>query len=207
MIELKAHEDDTDAQDDACDDPEIVKLMIEYFYHFDYEKGCNRSCSNHVISSAISPDSILNHAKVFAMATKYQVHGLRSLAVSKFLEAVRTGWDHDSFARTIFTVYNSTADDVTGLRDIVAGTIHDHFDVLKEKDDVEIIVSSIGGLAYSLLKRSIRTTCTQRHHDASKAGWEVYCKACDFISRCCYRCYNDRGQMCTQCNNHAHCVQ
>ena len=41
------------------------------------------------------------------MAIKYQVSGLRNLAISKFTEAVKTGWDHNSFVRTIFAVYNS----------------------------------------------------------------------------------------------------
>lgn len=36
MIELKAKTGDNDQENDGCDDPEIVKLMIEYFYHFDY---------------------------------------------------------------------------------------------------------------------------------------------------------------------------
>jgi len=32
----RAVKDDSSDPDDVCDDPEIVKLMIEYFYHFDY---------------------------------------------------------------------------------------------------------------------------------------------------------------------------
>ena len=36
VIELKAIEADSGDPQDACDDPEIVKLMVGYFYHLDY---------------------------------------------------------------------------------------------------------------------------------------------------------------------------
>jgi hypothetical protein len=188
VIKLKAHEDDAEDEDDACDDPEIVKLMIEYFYHFDYEKGCDCTSGSplfakkrkekdvqlattdaeSVAAPVISPASMLEHAKVSAMAIKYQVNGLRDLAVSKFTDAVKAGWDHESFAHTIFTVYNSTADDVTNLREIVAVTIYEHFDDLKKRDEIEVVVSSTGGLAYNLLERSRTFVCKQKNHDASK---------------------------------------
>lgn len=43
IIELKAIESvaETNEVDDVCDDPEIVKLMVEYFYHFDYLPGAH----------------------------------------------------------------------------------------------------------------------------------------------------------------------
>jgi hypothetical protein len=202
--------------------------MIEYFYHFDYNKGCD--CSSFWSSSwnqkkkskkrtqlavdnsasippsstpaVISPDSMLVHAKVFAMAVKYQVDGLRDLAVSKFTEAVKAGWDHESFAHTIFTVYNSTTDDATDLREIVADTIFDHFEALKNKDEVEVVVSSTGGLAYNLLKRSSTMVCKQKSHQAQTMR-TVWCRACDFTETCCYYCYNNYNPKCTKCGGGA----
>ena len=38
-IELKTTEADSDNPEDVSDDPEIVKLMVGYFYHLDYLKG------------------------------------------------------------------------------------------------------------------------------------------------------------------------
>lgn len=194
MIELKALEDDTGAHDDACDDPEIVRLMIEYFYHFDYEHGCTRSCGSNVFSPVISPESMLDHAKVFAIAIKYQVSGLRNLAMAKFAEAVKTGWDHNSFARTIFTVYNSTPDDIRDLRDIVADSIHEHFDVLKAKDEIEIIVSSIGGLAYDLVKRSGTDYRCSKGHIGEEFRQSCVChtRSCGCVFDICKACYPSR---------------
>lgn len=150
--------------------------MVEYFYHFDYEAGCTCSATKNVqqasaeaastttpvTSVVISSSTMLEHAKVFAMVVKYQVNGLRDLAVSKFAQAVKAGWDHENFANTIFTVYNSTTDDVKELREIVADTIFTHFDTLKKKEEIEAVVSSIGSLAYSLLKRSGTKTCKNK---------------------------------------------
>ena len=42
VIELKAV-DETSSADDACDEPELVKLMMKYFYHCDYDAKGTRA--------------------------------------------------------------------------------------------------------------------------------------------------------------------
>ena len=54
-IELKAIEADSEDPDDACDDPEIVKLMVGYFYHLDYLCDDNTVSSQDVIEVPDSP--------------------------------------------------------------------------------------------------------------------------------------------------------
>lgn len=228
IIELKAIKDDAVDQDDVCDDPEIVKLMIEYFYHFDYTEGCGSalgSCgklnkekqtvvpSKRVREQTPSVDNdnddedtaasvadatpapissvhsatMVEHAKLFAMAVNYQVDGLRDLAVSKFSEAVKAGWDHEDFAHTVFLVYNTTADDIIELRDVVADTLYEHFGTLKNKDEVATVVRSIPGLGYDLFKRSYtsRMVCSHNTYRQERA-----CQSCCQIFQYCSSCYN-----------------
>lgn len=97
MIELKATSDDADY---SCDEPEIVELMIEYFYHFDYLRTAAA-----VSSSVNRKPFLIKHAKVFAIAIKYQADGLRALAVKKFKEAALTDWNSDDFAQVVRVVY------------------------------------------------------------------------------------------------------
>jgi hypothetical protein len=54
-IELKAIEADSDDPDDACDDPEIVKLMVGYFYHLDYFQDTSEVSEQTVIEVSDSP--------------------------------------------------------------------------------------------------------------------------------------------------------
>lgn len=95
---------------------------------------------------------LLTHAKVFAIALKYQIPALRALAVAKFAAAIERGWNHDSLAEVITLVYTSTPDEVKELRSIIVETLLAH-DTLLDKPEVESAVCDISTLAYQLLKR------------------------------------------------------
>ena len=88
-IELKYIKNDAESRDDEFyDDLEIVKLMVHYFYRFDYptqtgqmerirkrldemraEEGHENTVSHH--SPAKPQNFLIGHVKVFAMAVKY----------------------------------------------------------------------------------------------------------------------------------------
>lgn len=53
-VELKAVASDSD-EDDSCDDPEIVKLMVEYFYHLDYFREDRIAERKPTVDDQVSP--------------------------------------------------------------------------------------------------------------------------------------------------------
>lgn len=129
---------------------------------------------------------IIEHAKVFAIAVKYQVNGLRKLATSKFKQAARVSWDHDDFTQAISVVYNSTADDVPELRNIFIDVIHDRFDTLKQKSEFEAVVTSIPALAFTLLKRvGTISGCANGHKGK---GTTKFCMGCHTQFDICTAC-------------------
>jgi hypothetical protein len=211
FLELKAKEADTD-DDDACDDPEIFKLMIEYIYHFDYLRGIDlgpvenkKRAGTSILAEpslgneASSPPGletwIIKHARVFAMAIKYRVDGLCDLAASKFKEAATVYWDTKNFSHVISIVYQSTNEEVTQLRDIVVDVLHDHTEVFRSDEVIESLVYSMTGLAHALLKRSrhaaevARDTvkCTS-DHVAPHGRIETGCKRCKALYPVCASC-------------------
>jgi hypothetical protein len=140
-IQLKAVEE-SDAADDGCDEPDIIKRMIQHIYH----------CGHHNLSSpgldtwppmtlpagdalkkgkisSISAseneqdgdeqDDLVILAKLYAAATKYQVPAVRTLATYRFRTCVAAKWDTDDFAPAVHIVNTTTADNERGLRDIV----------------------------------------------------------------------------------------
>ena len=190
MIRLKATSDDAENADDSCDEPEIVEFMIEYFYHFDYLPNTS--------ARAFDQQFLIKHAKVFAMAIKYQVDGLRALAVKKFKEAASTEWNSDEFAQVVHAVYTSTPDHVQELRGITADTIHDHFSDLKDKEDLEVVISGLGDLSYSLLRRtSSGFRCTKKHgRDGTRKSCKCDHTGCGFDFDICLQCHASRGSAC-----------
>lgn len=207
IIELKATQDDSADPGDACDAPEIVKLMIKYFYHLDYlhntESRQAYLNSNGKKGESVSQDGsnvfMIEHAKVFAMAVKYQVDGLRDLAISKFQAQVKSHWNHQDFPHTIFVVYNSTPQDVTQLRDLVANQMHETFEELQNKPEIEEVVLSIPKLSYNLLKRSRpEITCKMGHETIELAT--ISCKGCKYEFRGCRSCCTEgHGMQCKHC--------
>lgn len=97
---------------------------------------------------------ILEHAKVFAIAVKYQIYGLQGLAAAKFKDAATAYWKHDDFVEAIYIAYSSTAEEVTQLRGVVAEILHQHFDDIEEKSELETALCNTPRLAYDVLKRS-----------------------------------------------------
>lgn len=168
--------------------------MMDYFYRFIYT----------VKEGFTGPQPIIVHAKVFAISIKYQANGLRDLATTKFGEAVKSSWNTRAFAQAIEIVYNSTTDDNKQLRNIVADTIHEHFDDLKYGNDVEAVVSQIPGLAYGLLKRSrksqTRLTCKHHlHHEPNIPVMEVTCDLCKVKIPMCSNCLVASRGVCPNC--------
>ncbi|KAK0847591.1 hypothetical protein LTS02_014387 [Friedmanniomyces endolithicus] len=108
-----------------------------------------KSKSSKETEKAVSEDAgnMVMHAKIFAAAVKYQVPALQALAASKFIEAVKTNWDQDSFAEAAYVVYTTTPKEVGVLRDEIAKTIFVH-GILLQKAVVEAVVRAIDGLAF-----------------------------------------------------------
>jgi hypothetical protein len=137
---------------------------------------------------------IIEHAKVFAMAVNYQVDGLRDLAAAKFKQSAKTHWNHDDFAHAIFIVHNSTSEGVPQLRDIVADILHERFEKLKHKAEVETVVCSIPHLAYALLKRAgTIPTCVNGH------ARNISTMTCSLCTKQYYMCKTCPWQYCPSC--------
>ena len=186
---------------DVCDDPEIVRLMIEYFYLFDYGTQLSDGTSASAVASPpLNVKSyIIEHAKVFAMAVKYQADGLRELAAAKFKTNVTAGgyWAHEDFLSAISIVYASTPEDVLDLRQVVEDVLHKHFDTLKVNEDMVAIVRGIEGLTYSLLDRRSMTACSQE-----QCIYTIVrsCARCRKKSRYCISCSEAHGaSRCSAC--------
>ena len=211
IITLKAAPSDGESSaegDDVCDEPETVKLMVEYFYHFDYLRrteslsnsaaglplasrtagswSAKGKAKNTLARVRLSPPTdqtqqpspqiyIIEHAKVFAIAVKYQIDGLRDLAASKFRDAASAHWDHDDFVHSIYITYNSTAEEVTQLREVVAEILHQHFDHIEEESELESALCNVPRLAYEVLKRS---RAEGRDGSAELAGVSYECDGC-----------------------------
>ncbi|KAK4936905.1 hypothetical protein LTR28_010014, partial [Elasticomyces elasticus] len=105
---------------------------------------------------ATAEPNLALHAKVYGMAEKYGINGLKALALDKFKIQATKHWDSMDFPEAIHIVYTSTPSTDKDMRDVVADVLG-WYGVLLDKPEIEAAVLEINGLAYELLKRSRRT--------------------------------------------------
>lgn len=93
------------------------------------------------------------HAKMYAIAEKYEIHGLKALARHKFELDCMHSWEHPDFADAIREVYDNTVDSDRGLRAIVIQTFRAHPQIALRKE-VAAAIKDTPPLAFELYKVS-----------------------------------------------------
>jgi hypothetical protein len=88
---------------------------------------------------------------MYEIGDKYDVLGLKQLALAKFSLACTEHWDSRKFASAAHYAFSTTPESDKGLRDIVTKTISDHMQILKSPA-VEALLTEFNGLAVALLK-------------------------------------------------------
>lgn len=131
--------------------------MIYFIYHLDYCVDLVKETKEFDFSSDPSvkmnhDGNMVMHAKVFEVATKYQMPALRSLAASKFKTAVQANWKHVTFAEAIQMVYSSMLENTQELKEVIADVMTAHGELL-DKPEIKTVVLGINGLAYELLRK------------------------------------------------------
>lgn len=117
------------------------------------------------IDSTVTASTVLDgrssfleiHAKVFAIASKYDVRSLEYDARKKFKDQTQRSWEIADLIAAIHVVFNLTPDSEFELRNILKNTMVGHALTLVQHPDFEDAVASIDGLAYDLFRRKTYT--------------------------------------------------
>ncbi|KAL6157462.1 hypothetical protein ACJBU6_05013 [Exserohilum turcicum] len=115
-------------------------------------------CHSHIKETARFHDpaeQLVTHTKMYEIADKYNVVGLKDLVIEKFSRACEQFWYDTYFAIAAHRAYSTTPDNDRGLRDIVCKTIAQNMGALIKKPSVEALLTEFKGLARDLLKLKI----------------------------------------------------
>ena len=93
------------------------------------------------------------HARVYALAEKYDVRGLKALAQEKFELSLSHTLDESTFVKAAEEAYTSTIDSDRGLRDVVLQKFRQRPE-LATKPDVQRMAQSVSCLAFDLYRMS-----------------------------------------------------
>jgi len=129
--------------------------------------NCGANCKDFMCSECTrsitkgNSEHLLIHAKMYEIADKYDVVGLKDLAKEKFKLACAASWNDDAFSIAAHHAFSTTMEDDKGLRDIVSGTISDHMELVR-KPEVQALLTEFNGLSLGILMKK-----------ADEHGWGV----------------------------------
>jgi hypothetical protein len=114
----------------------------------------NYTCRKCTVPKPVYPDQrpedLLCHVKLYALADKYMIEGLKELVAPRFKIACEVLWHHAEFLEAAELVYSTTPDNDKALRDVIVDTFDEHLELL---DEAEYLMRAENGLAFALLKK------------------------------------------------------
>ena len=146
--------------DSDADDPKFIEIMIHYFYHTDYlevetakVKGQNRREENFERTYVLDTGILIDHASMYAIGDKYDVPGLRDLALTKYREAYK----HTSagLANSMIVAWTSTIDSDMGLRNVIINILNNDTVRLMSKPSINQNVRDLPLLSHALLEKKL----------------------------------------------------
>lgn len=99
-------------------------------------------------------DCLIIHAKIYAIAEKYFVAGLKELAMEKFKAACTSSWDDAAFPVAVNIVYQTTPESDLGLRGVVLDTITSRLSLIG-KPEIQVLLAEGNGLALGVLLKKV----------------------------------------------------
>lgn len=138
--------------------------MMHYFYHLDYPpqegKLSSRDNPQNDRSTEASVSNLTIHARVYGLAEKYQIRGLKTAALGKFKEEALVHWLTADFRRAVEEVYMSTVSHDRGMRYVVVDTIVKHRELL-DLEGIQNLVRRLD-LCFDLVMRFKRERDSRR---------------------------------------------
>lgn len=126
--------------------------MINYMYQLDYtyEPKAEHETSHMMID-----------VLMYAIADKYDMPGLKRLALLKFTALVNASWRTAAFPTAIKAIYETTPDSDRGLRDVVIKKSAEHSQTLfKAANGFKDMLQEAPGFASDLAERLSETYIT-----------------------------------------------
>ena len=172
------------------DDARIVRLMLDYFYDFDYQTD---AYSNGGMSD------LELHASVYAIAEKYEAMDLKALAAKKFARGATstTTTPHNDILQAIPLVYNLTPRTDRGLREVVIGLwlIVASEVVAQKREEVEAVMREAPEFAMDVSMRLAPLCGKGEMSGRCHCGRQVYGRGRHIFTTICVSCRRSANEV------------
>lgn len=128
--------------------------MISYMYTFDYDDHDFASISSPVVEiddkdSATPPvesgrndSELFSSVRVYAIAGKYDIPGLKTLALSKFAMWVEKDWSSVHYPAMVEEAFSTTPAEDMGLKEVIVESVVQHISLLNQAEWQDVIADN-----------------------------------------------------------------
>ena len=122
------------------DDPVAVECMIKFLYSGDYSNGATdvKTC-------------LMSHVRVYALAEKYDIEGLKRLAAVN-VDEIADGHMCEDFPAIVAAVFETTPSSDHGLRDVVSRICANHIDEVLASETWKETLATNGEIGLAIFK-------------------------------------------------------
>jgi hypothetical protein len=130
---------------------------VELCSHHKCSSNCKFTCREFTCENCVLPNlngrssQLLTHAKMYELADKYEIVGLKELAKEKFNRGCKHFWDTPDFPIAAFHAFSTTPEEDQGLRDCVSRSIATNMQLVR-KPKIRALLMKFNGLALGILE-------------------------------------------------------
>ena len=122
--------------------------MLDFMYSHDYSDIPTAD------TDESTDDPLVINARVYALAEKYQIKGLKDVAKGKFITELEMDWTDKDFFTAIKIVYTTTPSFDRGLRDAVNAVVYNNRNYLQYRLSFMELVREHGDFAVDVTTAS-----------------------------------------------------
>jgi hypothetical protein len=156
--------------------------------------------------------ALFSSIRVYAIAEKYNIGGLKSLAQERLSAWVKLNWNHDEFPAMVREAYDSTPSSDRGLRGIIARVLAEHAEDTVNDNKFKDLLSDLSELSLSVLRITVVALNRMREEREiveelikQKMGPLVaetrLCSVCDYDQRSFFLSGTKLSTICGECGH------
>lgn len=154
----------------SADELPVVWSMVRYLYHIDYpdaEPLDGPALSDQIPVSAttslpITESHLLFHVEMHIIADKYDIAGLKQIAVWKARADVRNRWDIEKFSAAAKFLWDNTMKCDREIKGSFTEVARKHIEMLIVREDFMDLVTAEGSLGLDMLTLMARDDGTKK---------------------------------------------
>lgn len=169
------------------DEPTAVDRMVDYLYRLDYESGPNKFDLELHNVNVVPLEPLSIHAHVYAIADKYQIWGLGTMAIQKTTSDLIVLWRSATFAAALDVVWTTTPATNRGLRDLYIRAVLQHKHELHNCEPFFETLKANGDLMVEVIRTTWETEKAVQPSTKEKKQRArlLDCDACGLVLRYC----------------------